>query len=71
MSEKAYITKTEYCKGVQCPKTLWLKRYKPECYDKSVENEATFQEGTKVGELARGLFGAFTLASYRAPLFAR
>ena len=64
MSEEAYITKTRYCSGVQCPKMLWLKQYKPECFDDSSLNKAILEEGTKVGELARRLFGDFTLVEY-------
>ena len=27
----SYLSKSKYCKCVQCPKILWLKKYKPEC----------------------------------------
>jgi len=43
---------------------LWLKQYKPECFDDSSLNKAILEEGTKVGELARRLFGDFTLVEY-------
>ena len=26
-----YLSKSKYCKCVQCKKILWLKKYKPEC----------------------------------------
>ena len=29
-----YLSKSKYCKCVQCPKILWLKKYKPENLDR-------------------------------------
>lgn len=55
---KIYLSKSKYCKCVQCPKILWLTKYKPECAtpeDKTV----IFENGHKVGELAKGLFGDY------------
>ena len=43
---------------MQCQKILWLEKYKPECAtpeDKTV----IFENGHKVGELAKGLFGDY------------
>ena len=61
------ITKTLYCSGFQCPKMLWLKKYKSEEFDDSVMNQSILEAGTKVGELARGLFGDFSLVEYGDP----
>ncbi len=61
------ITKTLYCTGVQCPKMLWLKIHKPELFDDSVMNQSVLEAGTKVGELARELFGDFTVVQYGDP----
>ena len=55
---KVYLSKSKYCRCVQCPKILWLEKYKPECAtpeDKTV----IFENGHKVGELAKGLFGDY------------
>ena len=54
---KAYLSKSSYCKCVQCKKILWLERYRQEILpapDKSV-----FEKGRQVGELAKGLFGKY------------
>ena len=53
-----YLSKSKYCRWVQCQKILWLEKYKPECAtpeDKTV----IFENGHKVGELAKGLFGDY------------
>ena len=53
-----YLSKSKYCRCVQCQKILWLEKYKPECAtpeDKTV----IFENGHKVGELAKGLFGDY------------
>ena len=67
MAESTYITKTKYCSGVQCPKMLWLKTFRSELLDNSVMNQAVLEAGTKVGELARGLFGDYSLVEYGDP----
>ncbi|MDD7642683.1 MAG: hypothetical protein PUK75_09465 [bacterium] len=30
MGEKIGLSKSRYCKGIQCPKILWMDKYKPE-----------------------------------------
>lgn len=43
--------------GCQCPKRLWLHKYRPEVRDEmDEEQEAVFQRGTDVGKLAEQLF---------------
>ena len=52
-----YLTKTRYVTGLSCKKALWLMFNKPERLPEV--NEATqhrFDEGHKVGELAKSLF---------------
>ena len=53
-----YLSKSSYCKCMQCEKILWLERYKD---DNAAENnnEAVFSTGQQVGELAKGLFGEY------------
>ena len=64
MATTTNISKSKYCSGVQCPKMLWLKIHKPELFDNSVMREAILEAGTKVGELARGLFGDFKVVKF-------
>ena len=54
------LSKTLYCSGVQCPKMLWLKKHCPELFDGSVMNQRVLDSGSEVGDLAMGLFGAYT-----------
>lgn len=59
-----YLSKSKYCNAVQCPKMLWLKKYKPEEFDDAVMDEAILATGNEVGDLAMGLFGEFTEVPY-------
>ena len=53
-----YLSKSKYCNGYQCKKILWLDKYKPEVKEE-VSQESVLENGTQVGELARGLFGPY------------
>lgn len=44
------LTKSKYCKGLQCPKILWLDKHHPE-FGENIANESVLDNGTKVGEL--------------------
>ncbi len=62
-----YLSKSKYCKCIQCFKILWMDKYKsdvaiPKARDSVLEN------GTKVGELARNLFGNYTNVEYNTDL---
>ena len=50
------LSKSRYTQGVTCEKKLWLSCYKPEEAE-DVGNEAVFENGNKVGDLARHIFG--------------
>ena len=54
-----YLSKSKYCNAVQCPKMLWLHKNKPGEFDKTVLNQAVFDSGNQVGDLAMGIFGDF------------
>ena len=54
---KTFLSKSKYCKCVQCEKILWLDKYKPIKLDEA--NESIFETGRKVGELAKELFGEY------------
>ena len=53
-----YLSKSKYCKAVQCNKILWLDKYKPEVAVQTAR-DSVLENGTKVGELARKLFGDY------------
>lgn len=57
------LSKSKYCKGIQCPKILWLDIYKPELAE-DVIPENVVANGTKVGELAREYFGFYELVEF-------
>lgn len=58
------LSKSKYCSAVQCPKMLWLKKYRPEEFDDSVMNQSVLDTGNEVGDLAMGLFGDYTEVPY-------
>jgi len=58
------LSKTKYCKGVQCPKILWMDTNMPEQFDRLVMNEKTLQTGAEVGDLAMSYFGEFSEVPY-------
>lgn len=52
------LSKSLYIRGLQCKKSLWLKKKKPEVLQAPDENaQAVFDTGTSIGELACELFG--------------
>ena len=51
------LSKSTFMYGCQCPKRLWLHKYKPDVRDEmDEEQQAIFQRGTDVGKLAEELF---------------
>ena len=62
-----YLSKSRYCKCVQCQKILWLKKYKPE-YAVQTAKDSVLENGSKVGELAKGLFGKYEDVEYNEDL---
>ena len=57
------LSKTKYCKGVQCPKMLWLEKYKPEEAE-DILPEFILATGTMVGDIARSYFGDYALVEF-------
>lgn len=55
---KEYLSKSKYCQCVQCKKIVWLKKYKPE-YALQKAKISVLENGTRVGNLAKGLFGEY------------
>ncbi len=59
-----YLSKSQFCSAVQCPKMVWLRKKHPELFDSSVMNEHILATGNKVGDAAMGLFGPYTEVPY-------
>jgi hypothetical protein len=52
-----YLSKSQFIRGLQCPKSLCLYKTQPDLRDQvSQAQEAIFQAGTDVGIVAQGLF---------------
>lgn len=66
MSYKINISKSAFIRGLQCYKSLYLKKYHPELEDTISESQqAIFDGGTNVGLLAQQLFpGGIDLGKY-------
>ena len=51
------LSKSQYIRGLQCYKSLWLYKYKPELRETpDSKQESLFETGYKVGDLAKELF---------------
>lgn len=57
------LTKSKYCKGLQCLKILWMDMHHPELAENNT-SENVLENGTKVGELARSYFGKCELVDF-------
>ena len=64
---KEYLSKSKYCKAIQCKKILWLDRYKIEEKEETAR-KSVLENGTKVGMLAKGLFGKYEDVAYNENL---
>lgn len=62
MMGKIFLSKSKYCECVQCEKILWLNKHKPIKVDGP--DKSTFEEGRKVGDFAKGLFGDYVDVPY-------
>lgn len=52
------ISKSQYVKGLQCPKALWLYRHRKDLVPEiTPEKQALFDTGHEIGELAMQYFG--------------
>lgn len=60
-----YLSKSKYCRGVQCNKMLWMDAHMPEEADDSCINQAVFDTGNAVGDLAMAYFGKYTEVQYQ------
>lgn len=55
-----YLSKSIYVQVWNCPKGAWIQKYHPEMVTVSPDQQARFDAGHEVGELAQGMFGPFT-----------
>ena len=54
------LTKTDFMRGMQCEKMLWLDRHHPELKEISPETIKLLEDGNRFGDLAMGIFGPYT-----------
>src|SRR4030042_3080309 len=67
-----FLSKSQFLKGLQCPKSLYLQKYYPELAGEVSESrEALFESGKEVGVLARGLHLGGVEILFDAKNFAR
>ena len=68
MPKKPTISKSSFIKGKQCLKALYLQKKYPELQDAVSEGQqAVFDRGRSVGELAQQLFPGGVMAAYDLP----
>lgn len=60
---KYRLSKSGYCKGIQCPKILWLDSNMPELAENVIPQHIV-ETGIRVGELARSYFGTYSLVEF-------
>ncbi len=53
------ITKTNFMRGMQCPKMLWLDKHKPSLKVIPPEVQARLDAGNDFGDKAMGMFGPY------------
>lgn len=63
------MSKSKYCRAIQCEKMLWLEENRPDLIGQ--KDESRMKTGQKVGETAKGIFGDYTDIPYGADLTER
>lgn len=58
-SKNLGITKTDFMRGMQCPKMLWLDKHKPSLKVIPPEVQARLNAGNDFGDRAMGMFGPY------------
>ena len=63
---KNHLSKSDYLAGIQCPKQIWLRVNEPNAEELETgdEQEALFEQGRRVGELARTYVPGGTLIDF-------
>jgi hypothetical protein len=60
------LSKSQIMRGLQCDKSLWLLKNKPELRELADKVEGRFEQGLSVGDLAQNLFPNGQLVSFNA-----
>lgn len=58
------LSKSQFIRGVQCPKSLWLLKRKPELRSIPEKSEGRFEQGFSIGALATQLFPGGKLVDF-------
>ena len=67
---KTHLSKSQFLRGLQCRKSLWLYRHRPELRTPpDAGQQAVFAAGTEVGLLAQKLFSGGTAVVYAGSTF--
>ena len=53
------VSKTDFVRGLQCPKMLWLDSHMPEKRVIPEEVQRRLDEGNEFGDRAMGIFGDY------------
>ena len=53
------LTKTNFMRGMQCPKMLWLDKHKPELKIIPPEVQSRLDAGNAFGDRAMAMFGEY------------
>lgn len=53
------VTKTDFMRGMQCKKMIWLDKYKPSEKVIPPETQIKLNKGNEFGDSAMGMFGPF------------
>ena len=61
------LSKSSYCRGIQCKKILWLEKHKPNEMEEQ-NNDRVLEQGDNIHEVARYLFGSHINIEYREDL---
>jgi len=61
------LSKSSYCRGIQCKKILWLEKHKREEKEET-NNDRILEQGNDIHEVARYLFGSHINIEYRENL---
>jgi len=69
--DKIFLSKSQFTRGLQCHKSLWLYKYNPELRaEPDAATQARFEAGTEVGILAHQIFPGGKLIAFDRSQFA-
>ena len=57
------LSKSSYCRGIQCKKMLWLEKHKKEEMEEQ-NNDRILEQGNNIHEVARYMFGSHINIEY-------